>query len=214
VKERETGLCLVKTGKDGDYDVPLTNFLARITSEEVEDDGFEMRRSYRIEVAFGGVDVRVNALGLRGVETTLAPAPGAVRILVLGDSVVFGQGVALDETFPARLAVRLGARWQMPVEALNAGAQGYDTVAEAAAITDPCQGSFGRSQAMSGNLDTYPCVAAWSDICGFGSVLSKARWNLQKTKELGLFTALSHAYSLFVKPLLQVCHQCQQTVSS
>lgn len=61
---------------------------------------------------------------------------------------------------------------------------------------------YWRTQAMDGNLDTYPCIAAWSDICGFGSVLSKARWNLQKTKEFGLFTALSHAYSLFGKPLI------------
>jgi len=90
-----------------------------------------------IEVASGGVSVRVNALGLRGPTTTAAPAPGTVRVLVLGDSVVFGQGVDDDATLPAALARRLGERWRMRVEALNAGVQGYDTVAEAAFLDGP-----------------------------------------------------------------------------
>ncbi len=85
-----------------------------------------------IETTIVGIPLRVNALGLRGPETSREPAPGTFRVLVLGDSVVFGQGVAEEATFPAVLATRLAALRGTPVEALNAGVQGYDTVAEAA----------------------------------------------------------------------------------
>jgi lysophospholipase L1-like esterase len=85
-----------------------------------------------LETPVAGHVVRVNQLGLRGPETSSEPAAGVLRVLVLGDSVVFGQGVDEDATFPAVLASRLAARRGGEVEALNAGVQGYDTVAEAA----------------------------------------------------------------------------------
>jgi lysophospholipase L1-like esterase len=78
-----------------------------------------------------GIDVRVNDFGLRGPETTVAPAPGTTRVLVLGDSVVFGQGVPEDETLAAVLERTLTASDSGRWEVLNAGVQGYDTVAEA-----------------------------------------------------------------------------------
>jgi lysophospholipase L1-like esterase len=90
-----------------------------------------------VEATFGGVRVRVNSLGLRGADVTATPAPGTIRILALGDSVVFGQGVAEDETVTAVLARRLAERWKKPVEVLNSGTQGYDTVAEAAYLAGP-----------------------------------------------------------------------------
>jgi lysophospholipase L1-like esterase len=90
-----------------------------------------------VEATFGGVRVRVDSLGLRGGEVSTMPAPDAVRILALGDSVVFGQGVAEDETVTAVLARKLSERWKKPVEVLNSGTQGYDTVAEAAYLAGP-----------------------------------------------------------------------------
>ena len=85
-----------------------------------------------IRTTLGDIEIRTNALGLRGPE--LSPRdPEAVRVLVLGDSVVFGQGVPEHETFPARLAVELEARGAR-AEAINAGVQGYDTAAEAALL--------------------------------------------------------------------------------
>lgn len=54
------------------------------------------------------VEVHTNRLGLRGPEP-LPKAPDEKRVLVLGDSFVWGMGVAEDETIPARLAQQLRA---------------------------------------------------------------------------------------------------------
>ena len=114
-----------------------------------------------VEVATGGVRIRVNQLGLRGPDTTAAPAPGTVRILVLGDSVVFGQGVDDDATLGAALARRLGERWRTPVEALNAGVQGYDTVAEAAFLAGPGAGLGASGVVVGMSLNDYDPAPAY-----------------------------------------------------
>lgn len=74
--------------------------------------------------------VHVNAFGLRGPE--LGPkASGEVRVLFLGDSLTYGQGVGDDETVPAALERALRARdpgrdWRV----LNAGNRAYGTAQE------------------------------------------------------------------------------------
>ncbi len=60
-----------------------------------------------------GHEVRVNSWGLRG------PEPERPRWLALGDSTVFGHGVADEETLPAQLSRTLG------VQVLNGGVPGY-----------------------------------------------------------------------------------------
>ncbi len=68
---------------------------------------------------------RVNAFGFRGADWPEAKAPGTVRGIVIGDSMVFGSGVADDETIDATLARRLRtARVGTAVEILNLGVQG------------------------------------------------------------------------------------------
>jgi lysophospholipase L1-like esterase len=124
-----------------------------------------------VEVAFGGVRVRVNALGLRGPEVSAEPAPRTERVLVLGDSVVFGQGVGEDETLPAVLARRLTARWGRAVEALNAGAQGYDAVAEAAYLAGPGLALRPHGVVVGMSLNDYDRAPAY-DATG---VLTRAR---------------------------------------
>lgn len=71
--------------------------------------------------------VRINAHGLRGPE--LAPEPEGERILVLGDSVVYGHLVGPRETLPSQLQRALRERGR-PAEVLNGGAPGYDTWTE------------------------------------------------------------------------------------
>ncbi len=80
--------------------------------------------------------VRVNELGLRGEETTERPPPGKRRLLVLGDSIVYGEGLAEADTFPVLLQQELARRGRADVEVLNGGASGYDTPAELAYLRE------------------------------------------------------------------------------
>jgi lysophospholipase L1-like esterase len=70
-----------------------------------------------------GVPVRINNLGLRGNDTTVAKPPGVFRIIGVGDSITFGYGVRQEDTFLQVLEKNLngeapsGLRYQV----LNAG---------------------------------------------------------------------------------------------
>lgn len=72
--------------------------------------------------------VAVNSLGLRGPEPRTPRA--ARRVLLLGDSLVYGQGVADSETLPALLEQQLSAHGDY--EVLNAGLRAYATHQELA----------------------------------------------------------------------------------
>lgn len=61
---------------------------------------------------------------------------------------------------------------------------------------------YWREQARKGELETFPCVAAWSDICGFGRALEGADWELKKICGSGIFNALSQTYSLLGSPFI------------
>jgi lysophospholipase L1-like esterase len=78
-----------------------------------------------------GTPVRTNRLGLRGPDVAPLPAPGKRRVLLLGDSVVFGHGVREEETVAAVLERRLNKDGPGPWEVINAGIPAYDTPAEA-----------------------------------------------------------------------------------
>lgn len=68
---------------------------------------------------------RINAFGFRGPAWREAKTPGTVRGVVIGDSMVFGSGVADDDTIDASLARRLRDRHAgATVEILNLGVQG------------------------------------------------------------------------------------------
>ena len=72
-----------------------------------------------------------NALGMRDRDRTLHKPPGAYRILFLGDSMVQGHGVALEDTIPTRLEAELqAASPDRPIEVLNAGVFGYSPMLE------------------------------------------------------------------------------------
>ncbi len=69
------------------------------------------------------IEARINGLGLRGPEQQGEKPAGVRRVLMLGDSVTFGQGVYEEDTFARRLERSLGRGW----EVLNAGVPMYDT---------------------------------------------------------------------------------------
>lgn len=66
--------------------------------------------------------VTVNGLGLRGREVSRNKPAGTYRVLVTGDSMVFGWGVNDGETFAAQLEQQLNAqKTEKRYEILNAG---------------------------------------------------------------------------------------------
>ncbi|RMG09778.1 MAG: hypothetical protein D6731_18970 [Planctomycetota bacterium] len=74
----------------------------------------------------GSFDVRIrcNARGLRDLEDhPYAKPPGERRVVVLGDSAMWGWGLENDETFAARLEAELPE-----TECLNLAANGYSAV--------------------------------------------------------------------------------------
>jgi hypothetical protein len=75
--------------------------------------------------------VRTDARGLRGRERPDPPA-GAPRVLVVGDSMTFGEGVEDDEAFPARLEALLGG----DARVWNAGVVSYGPIEEAVAVRE------------------------------------------------------------------------------
>lgn len=79
------------------------------------------------------VDYRLNRLGFRDVDRPLACPAEVLRIICLGDSNTFGQGVHFEDTYPCVLE-RLCNQDRQPdvrvVQALNFGISGYATDAQ------------------------------------------------------------------------------------
>jgi len=81
------------------------------------------------ESFFGGPDrgtVRINSLGLRGAEPRLE-SPETTRVLVFGDSYVFGVGVDEEHLLTTHLERWLEPYFPNGVEVVNMGMAGYST---------------------------------------------------------------------------------------
>ena len=88
-----------------------------------------------LDVTFLGAPLRTNADGFRGPLVAATRTRPAVRIVGLGDSVMFGWGVSQDDTYLARLVPLLeaaspGVAW----EVVNTAVPGYNTVMEVATL--------------------------------------------------------------------------------
>jgi lysophospholipase L1-like esterase len=70
-----------------------------------------------------------NRLGLRGADIAIEKPPGVRRILLLGDSIAFGFGVADEDTFAALLERDLNGRAGAGVryDVINAGQPAFNT---------------------------------------------------------------------------------------
>ena len=84
---------------------------------------------FKNPVAYRGVYQRVeiatNELGLRDRPLEESP-PARERLLVLGDSVAFGWGVKVEDTFPRQLE-RHPALRAIPLRTVNSAVPGYNT---------------------------------------------------------------------------------------
>lgn len=107
-------------------------------------------RSMTMEETFAlrpRVTYRVNALGFRGVDW---PPSAGVRVVFLGDSMVFGVGLREEATLPARLASALG---EPAIEVLNLGFPGANvrTYADVLEVLDPQLGATLVVVGITGN---------------------------------------------------------------
>jgi len=84
----------------------------------------------RFRGLYAGVPIEINSAGFRGREVRHPDGEKAFRIVVVGDSIAFGQGVSEADTLEQQLAARLERRLASPVEVLNLGVPGYDTCQE------------------------------------------------------------------------------------
>ena len=71
--------------------------------------------------AGGCVEYRINSLGFRDHEFPLEKPAGEFRVIAIGDSFTFGQGVQLDDSWPQQLERELRKRRTGAVEVVNAG---------------------------------------------------------------------------------------------
>lgn len=72
--------------------------------------------------------VTTNSIGLRDREYTSKPAAGGYRVLALGDSQTFGNGLELKDTWPKQLEHELNlAKNSKEFEVINSGIPGSDT---------------------------------------------------------------------------------------
>ena len=92
--------------------------------------GYSFQPGYSGQMTLEGeydLPFRINGQGLRD-EVDFAPEhPGVQRILLLGDSFVFGVGVPFEDTLGEQLerALNTGAEGSVPVEVVAAGVPGY-----------------------------------------------------------------------------------------
>jgi lysophospholipase L1-like esterase len=85
------------------------------------------------EYALGAM-VDVNAWGHRGPEWSPAPAEGALRVALLGDSLAFGFGIPFEQTVGEVLAGALQERGGRSAEVLNFGVPGLNSEQESALL--------------------------------------------------------------------------------
>jgi lysophospholipase L1-like esterase len=76
-----------------------------------------------------GVSVRINSYGFRGPDFEHPKRKGVKRIVVFGDSVVFGQGIVEDSTISSLLRNELDSKYkEADWEVINAGVRGYNII--------------------------------------------------------------------------------------
>jgi lysophospholipase L1-like esterase len=110
-----------------------------------------------------GHRISINSLGLRGPEP---PARPARRVLVLGDSTIFGHDVPSDATLPVLLQGRLGAAGEIAVQ--NGGVPGY-TCRQSLALLRTVRDRFPPDLVLVYNLHSDARRAHERDLIWLGS---------------------------------------------
>jgi len=80
-----------------------------------------------------GADISINSLGFRDRDYDHKKPDGAYRILVIGDSITFGNRMLVADTYPEQLEA-MCVEADRRVEVLNMGVGGYDPLNEVALL--------------------------------------------------------------------------------
>lgn len=113
-------------------DIEMWKYSQRM-KQRVDDPDLVFVHRPNTQAKLYGVDVSINARGLRGPDVAYARTPGTKRVVVVGDCMTFGWGVPFAGTCPEQLAQALtaadsGTRW----EAVNLGSGNYNAVQQSA----------------------------------------------------------------------------------
>jgi len=95
---------------------------------EIEDphQGVILSKTNR-NVVYKGIEYRTNSLGLRNKEIPFKKDSNAVRILALGDSFIWGEGLNENESITTKIESILKNKKSKNIEVINAGIGGYNT---------------------------------------------------------------------------------------
>jgi len=124
--------CAVAEGIVRGADLMGTSLYGEIESywwDTVEDPVLMYRHQPNFERTYQGVSVSFNEMGLRDRPLS-AREPGLQRIVVLGDSVVFGWGVEVEDTFSRQLERAVRETTRTRVETINTGVCSYNSEME------------------------------------------------------------------------------------
>jgi lysophospholipase L1-like esterase len=97
--------------------------------DRVEDDDLVWRHRPDFRGTYDGIEYSFNEIGLRD-SAIEEKAKDELRILVLGDSITMGWGVAEEDTYCRQLERSLKKRLGRRVRVINSGVGGYNTVQE------------------------------------------------------------------------------------
>lgn len=126
-----------------------------------------------VERAMGNILVSTNSIGLREREFSVPKPAGLLRVVLLGDSYVFGNGVPAEERLGVHLERALKQRSGLEVEVLHVGMTDWNLLASSA---------FLRRQLHCFEPDLVVHVLIYNDLDdasaarGFGAL---ANWSSQ-----------------------------------
>lgn len=112
---------------------------AKIMKRDARIDGAGHEHIPGLEARLMGTDVKINSLGLRDYEYPTEKTPDVLRVLVLGDSITFGWGADLDDTYSKVLERKLNdeADAQSPsFEVISSGVGNYNSVMEVSYLAE------------------------------------------------------------------------------
>ncbi len=100
--------------------------ISRYHLDKIPDDSRIYKHKPGLKKVYQGVEVTTNAMGLRD-KTIWEKETGELRLLLLGDSITFGWGVADEHTYARKLEAILRMKLNRHVTTINSGVGSYNT---------------------------------------------------------------------------------------